>query len=70
MADSRLIAGRRLDPADEVVRAGYEAMKKGRPYVVTGSTSKLFAFGSRFMPRTTATKIAGRSQRRITDEAR
>jgi short-subunit dehydrogenase len=70
MADSALIAGRRLDPADEVVRAGYEAMKRGRPYLVTGSTSKLFAFGSRFLPRTTASKIAGRSQRRIAEEGR
>lgn len=66
MADSKLIAGRDLDSAEEVVRAGYAAMKKGRPYVVTGSTSKLFAFGSRFLPRTTSAKIAARSQRRIT----
>jgi uncharacterized protein len=70
MADSSLIAGRRLDPADEVVRAGYEAMKKGRPYLVTGGSSKLFAFGSRFLPRTTASKMAGRAQRRTTDDGR
>ncbi len=65
MADSKLIAGRRLDSADEVVRAGYAAMRKGRPFLVTGTTSRLFAFGSRFIPRTTAAKIAGRSQAKI-----
>ena len=67
MADSKLIAGRRLVSADEVVRAGYAAMQKGRPFLVTGTASRLFAFGSRMLPRTTAAKIAGRSQKRITD---
>ena len=65
MADSKLIAGRRLPSADDVVRAGYAAMQKGRPYLVTGTTSKLFAFGSRFLPRTTAAKIAAKSQERM-----
>jgi short-subunit dehydrogenase len=65
MADSKLIAGRRLDPADEVVLAGYEAMKKGRPYVVTGGTSRVFAFGTRFMTRTAAARIAAKSQARV-----
>lgn len=66
MADSKLIAGRRLDSAEDVVRAGYAAMTRGRPYVVTGATSKLFAFGSRFLPRMMSAKVAGRSQQRIT----
>lgn len=65
MADSKLIAGRNLDPAAEVVRAGYAAMNKGRPCVVTGTTSKLFAFGSRFLPRMASARIAGNSQQRI-----
>lgn len=65
MADSKLVAGRRLDSADEVVRAGYEAMQKGRPYLVTGVTSRVFAFGTRFIPRTVAAKIAARSQARV-----
>jgi uncharacterized protein len=65
MADSRLIAGRDLDSAEAVARAGYAAMKRGRPYLVTGTTSKLFAFGSRFLPRTISAKIAGRSQQKV-----
>lgn len=65
MADSALIAGRSLPSAVAVADAGYEAMKRGRAYVVTGASSRVFAFGSRFMPRTAASRIAGRSQRRI-----
>ena len=65
MADSKLIAGRRLDSADDVVRAGYAAMQKGRPLLVTGATSRLFAFASRFLRRTTTAKIAARSQARL-----
>jgi short-subunit dehydrogenase len=48
-----------------VVRAGYAAMNKGRPYLVTGTTSKVFAFGSRFLPRMASARIAGNAQRRI-----
>jgi short-subunit dehydrogenase len=65
MTDSALIAGRRLPTAVEVADAGYEAMKRGKPYLVTGASSRLFAFGSRFMPRTAPSRIAGKSQRRI-----
>ena len=65
MHDSALIRGRKLPGAREVAEAGYAAMKAGTPYVVTGATSKLFAFGSRFLPRTLTAQIAGRSQRRI-----
>ena len=65
MADSQLIAGRTLDSAEAVARAGYAAMKKGTPYLVTGTTSKLFAFGSRFLPRTLSASIAGRAQQKV-----
>jgi uncharacterized protein len=68
MERSALVADKRLAGADEVAEAGYDAMKRGRPYLVTGSQSRLFAFGTRFLPRTTATAIAGRSQRRLPDQ--
>jgi len=64
MADSALIAGKKLPTAAEVADQGYEAMKRGRAYLVTGGSSRLFAFGSRFMPRTSASRIAGQAQRR------
>ena len=64
MADSALIRSG-LDSAESVVDAGYAAMKKGTPYLVTGTTSRLFALGTRFIPRTVASKIAGNAQRRV-----
>jgi short-subunit dehydrogenase len=65
MGDSALISGRQLPDAREVAEAGYAAMKAGKPYLVTGASSRAFAFGSRFLPRTTTARIAGRSQRRV-----
>jgi uncharacterized protein len=64
MHDSALVRSG-LDSAEMVVDKGYAAMKAGRPYLVTGTTSRLFAFGTRFLPRTTAAGIAGNAQRRV-----
>ena len=65
MEESALISGKRLPAARGVAEAGYAAMKAGTPYLVTGGTSRAFAFGSRFLPRTMTARIAGRSQRRV-----
>ena len=65
MGGSALISGKQLPAAREVAEAGYAAMKAGKPYLVTGGSSRAFAFGSRFLPRTTTARIAGRSQRRV-----
>jgi uncharacterized protein len=65
MADSALVAGKRLPSAIDVADAGYDAMTRGRAYLVTGGSSRLFAFGSRFLPRTMTSRIAGESQRRV-----
>lgn len=67
MAESALVRDRKLPSAREVAEAGFRAMKQGKPYLVTGGSSRAFAFGSRFLPRTTAARIAGRSQRRVED---
>jgi short-subunit dehydrogenase len=64
MHDSALVQSG-LDSAEAVVDKGYAAMKAGKPYVVTGTSSRLFAFGTRLVPRTTAARIAGNAQRRI-----
>ncbi|MGZ8630909.1 MAG: SDR family NAD(P)-dependent oxidoreductase [Actinomycetota bacterium] len=65
MHDSALVHDRKLPSAREVAEAGYAAMKAGKPYLVTGGSSRAFALGSRFLPRTVAARIAGRSQRRV-----
>ncbi|MGB7806041.1 MAG: short-chain dehydrogenase, partial [Actinomycetota bacterium] len=64
MHDSALVRSG-LASAETVVDKGYAAMKAGRPYLVTGTTSRLFAFGTRFLPRITAAGIAGNAQRRV-----
>ena len=50
MEGSALVRGRRLPDARAVAEAGYAAMKRGTPYVVTGAASRAFAFGTRFLP--------------------
>jgi short-subunit dehydrogenase len=46
--------------AQEVARLGYLGMQRGRAIVVTGAKNRLMAVGSKFAPRTFATKVAGR----------
>lgn len=65
MQESALIQGRRLPGAREVAEAGFAAMMAGKPYLVTGASSRAFAFASRLLPRTALARIAGRSQRRL-----
>ncbi len=65
MEDSALIQGKKLPAAGDVAQAGYAALKRGRLYLVTGTQSRIFAFGTRFLPRTAAAAIAGRSQTRV-----
>ena len=62
METSGLIVGRRLISVEEVAEAGYEAMMRGKPYVVPGLASKLLAFGVRFAPRRFVAKFVRRMQ--------
>lgn len=67
MGDSALIRGRRLAGAREVAEAGYTALKAGKPYLVTGGGNRAYAFGARFLPRTTIARTVARAQRRVRD---
>ena len=67
MADSKLIAGRSLDPAEDVVRIGYAAMKKGRPYVVTGTRARCSRSVAASCRGWRQRGLTGRSQQRITE---
>ncbi len=62
METSGLILGRRLISVEEVAEAGYEAMMRGKPYVVPGPASKLLAFSVRFFPRRFVAKFVRRMQ--------
>ena len=48
--------------AREVAEAGYAALRAGRPLVIPGMRNKVLAFGVRFAPRTTVTRIARKMQ--------
>lgn len=65
MEDSRLVRGRTLPTADDVVRWGWARAKAGRPFAVHGARWRAFAFGMRFIPRTTAARAAMRAQTRV-----
>jgi short-subunit dehydrogenase len=65
MEQSALVRDRKLPSAREVAAAGYAAMKAGTPYLVVGGSSRAFALGTRFLPRTTIARLAARSQRRV-----
>jgi short-subunit dehydrogenase len=65
MEDSRLVAGRDLPDAAEVAAWGYRQVKRGRPFAVQGARWQTAAFGTRFLPRTTAARIVARAQQRV-----
>ena len=62
METSGLVLDRRLISVEEVAQTGYDAMMRGKPYVIPGIASKLLAFGVRFSPRRFVTKFVRRLQ--------
>jgi short-subunit dehydrogenase len=64
MEDSRLAAGK-MPSVVEVADFGYDAMNRGKPFVVHGARNKLFVFGSRLIPRPLAARIARKAQERL-----
>ncbi len=65
MEDSKIVSGRRLASAAEVAAWGYGAVKRGRPFAVQGARWQGVAFATRFLPRTTAARMAMRAQERV-----
>ena len=62
MSGTRLFrSGNVMDPAT-VARAGFRAMMKGRPLIVTGGRNRFMAFMTRFAPIQTTAAIARRLQ--------
>jgi uncharacterized protein len=64
MEDSKLVAGRKLPTADEVVEWGWELAKAGKPFAVHTTRWKAFALGTRLLPKSTAARMAMRAQER------
>jgi short-subunit dehydrogenase len=48
-----------LPTSEEVGRAGYRAMQRGKAVYVVGFLNRLVIFGVRFVPRSLVTMIAG-----------
>jgi short-subunit dehydrogenase len=65
MQDSKLVAGRGLPSAHAVAAWGYGQAKRGRPFAVHGARWRTFAFGTRFIPRSAAARMAMRAQGRV-----
>ncbi len=65
MEDSKLVAGRKLPSAAEVVAWGWAEAKRGRPMAVHTARWRGVAFATRFMPRTTLARMAMKAQERV-----
>ena len=65
MEDARLVKGRDLPSAPAVVECGWAQAEKGRAFAVHSPRWKVFAFGMRFLPRTTAARLAARASERV-----
>lgn len=64
MEDSKLVAGRRLPSPDDVVAWGWARAKAGKPFAVHSIRWRLFAFGTRLLPRSYLARRVGRAQDR------
>jgi len=58
MEQSRLFNSGHVMDAATVARQGYEAMKAGKPVVVTGLRNRVMALATRLVPQSTAARIA------------
>jgi hypothetical protein len=65
MEDSKLVHGRKLPSADDVVAWGWRQAKAGRPFAVHTTRWRWFAFGTRFIPRSAAARMAMRAQSKV-----
>jgi short-subunit dehydrogenase len=65
MENARLVKGRKLPSAAAVAEWGWARAEKGRPFAVYSPRWKAFAFGTRFLPRTVAARMAARSNEKV-----
>jgi len=65
MHDARLVKGRKLPTAAEVAEWGWSEAERGKPFAVYQAQWKVAAFGTRFLSRQRAARIAARSNEKI-----
>jgi len=64
MEESKLVRGKEIMTAEEVARAGYDGLMKGKTVVIPGVSNKMLAQAVRFLPRRTITKLVRSAQER------
>jgi short-subunit dehydrogenase len=64
MEESKLVRGKEIMSAEEVARAGFEGLMKGKTVVIPGVGNKMLAQAVRFLPRKTVTKLVRNAQER------
>jgi hypothetical protein len=62
MEESRLVKGRRLPTSEQVARAGYRAMRRGRVVAVVGVGNRFLAASVRLSPRFLIRRVVKRMQ--------
>ena len=65
MEDSKLVQGRKLPSALEVVEWGWAQAKAGKPMAIHTTRWQASALMTRFLPRTTAARMAKNAQARV-----
>jgi short-subunit dehydrogenase len=64
MEESKLVRGKEIMTAEEVARAGFDGLMKGKTVVIPGVGNKMLAQAVRFLPRTTVTRLVRSAQER------
>ncbi len=65
MQDARVVKGRRLPGAAEVAEWGWAQAVRGKPLAVYTPRWKIAAFGTRFLPRPLAARMAGKTNEKV-----
>ncbi|MFI5056352.1 MAG: SDR family NAD(P)-dependent oxidoreductase [Actinomycetota bacterium] len=65
MEDARLVKDRKLPSAGTVAEWGWAQAERGKPFAVHSPRWKFFAFAMRFLPRSTAARLAARTNERV-----
>jgi short-subunit dehydrogenase len=65
MQNARLVKGRKLPTAAEVAEWGWAEVERGKPFAVYQTQWKVAAFGTRFLPRSMAARLAARSNEQV-----
>ena len=65
MQNARLVKDRKLPSAAAVAEWGWAEAERGKPFAVYQAQWKAVAFGTRFLPRSLAAKLAARSNEQV-----